>query len=83
MSDLVPPEQPTGEVTPLRPKPESRNSPAVTAWLFDEHSRSPRLEAHAGGPEGGRGAVNPTSLLKAGVPYLKHVLIETLRLAFI
>jgi Family of unknown function (DUF5681) len=28
MSDLVPPEQPTGEVTPLRPKPEPRNSPA-------------------------------------------------------
>src|SRR5215475_7550117 len=29
MSDLVPPEQPTGEVTPLRPKPaEPQNSPA-------------------------------------------------------
>jgi hypothetical protein len=29
MSDLVPPEQPTGEVTPLRPKPaEPKNSPA-------------------------------------------------------
>ena len=28
MSDLVPPEQPTGEVTPLRPKPEPTNSPA-------------------------------------------------------
>jgi hypothetical protein len=29
MSDLVPPEQPTGEVTPLRPRPaEPKNSPA-------------------------------------------------------
>ena len=31
MCDLVPPEQPTGEVTPLRPKPaEQQNSPAYS-----------------------------------------------------
>ena len=28
MSDLVPPEKPTGEVTPLRPKPEPKSSTA-------------------------------------------------------
>ena len=48
MSDLVPPEHPTGEVTPLRPKPEPANSNLAPPWQPGQSGNA------AGRPRGSR-----------------------------